>query len=104
MDNIVSISRAVLRRYVNFKIKKAVHTYHVLGIINILFSEMLGDLKAGKDIKVFNLGVLRLEPTNPRRYYNVVFKKTMMSSGKKILRFKLASKIHNKIIAHLDTE
>jgi nucleoid DNA-binding protein len=104
VDKIISISRAALRRYVNKKIKRAVHTYHVLGIINILFDEMLKDLKDGKEIKIFNLGVLSLKPTKPRRYYNVVFKKTMMSNGKKILRFKMARNLHKKIITHLDTE
>lgn len=99
-----SISKRVLWRYINQKIKHVINHYHVLGIMSILFDEILKDLKSGKTIKIFNFGSLSLEETKPRRYFDVRYQQVMQSDGHKILRFVLASKLNKKLRKHLDLD
>lgn len=102
MINELSIDKKILWRFVNIKINRVIHHYHVLGVINILFEEMLKDLKNGKDIKIFNFGVLKLKNMKPRRYHDVRFNKILLSKGHRILRFTLARPIRKKICFYLD--
>lgn len=99
-----SISRRSLWRFVNQKINRLVHHYHVASIIDILFQEIIKDLKAGKSIKVFNFGTLTLQKTKPRRYHNVVHRQVMLSKGYRILKFTLAPQIRKKLCDHLDID
>lgn len=99
-----SINRRTLWRFVNQKLNRLVHHYHVASIIEILFQEMLKDLKNGKPIKIFNFGTLVLKKTKPRKYYNVIHKQVMLSKGYKILRFTLAPPIRKKLCDYLDID
>jgi nucleoid DNA-binding protein len=99
-----NISKLNFWRYVNKKIKRSIHHYHVYSVITILFEEMLIDLKQGKEIKIFNLGTLSLGTTKPRKYYDVRFQKVMQSAGHRILRFILAPLLSKKLRALLDIE
>lgn len=100
----VSVSKRDLWRYVNRKIKRLVHRYHVFAVITILFEEMVKDLKQGKDIKIANLGVITLKPTQPRWYHNVVLRKMVLSPGHRVLRFFLSKPIHKKLVSLLDLD
>jgi len=100
----LSINKRILWKYVNLKIKRAIHHYHVFGVITILFDELLKDLKNGKEIKIFNFGTLVLKDTKPRRYHNVVRKQIMLSKGHRIFKFSLARQIRKKICEHLDLD
>jgi nucleoid DNA-binding protein len=99
-----NISKKNLWRYVNRKIKRAIHHYHVFSVITILFEEMLIDLKNEKDIKVLNFGTLSLQKTKPRKYFDVRFQRVMQSEGHRILRFILAPVISKKLKKLLDID
>lgn len=98
-----SISRRVFWRYVNRKIKRVIHHYHVFSVINILFDELRKDLEQGKDIRIFNLGKLTLKDAKPRRYYDFTKGQMAFSEGYRILRFTLDPKIRKKLRDNLDT-
>lgn len=104
MSNELSINKRTLWRYVNAKIKRLIHHYHVFSVITILFDEMIGDLLAGKDIKIANFGVLSLKSMKPRRYHDVVQKRVVLSKGHRILRFTLSPPIRKKLCDHLDLD
>jgi nucleoid DNA-binding protein len=99
-----SVSKRDLWRYVNRKIKRLVHRYHVFAIISILFEEMIKDLRQGKSIRVANLGTITLQPTPPRWYHHVRLRQMVFSSGHRIMRFSLAKPIHKKLVAFLDLD
>lgn len=99
-----SIDKRVLWHYVNLKIRRVVHHYHVLSVISILFDEMISDLKVGKSIDIFNFGTLTLKKMKPRRYHNVSKRQFMHTDGHHVLRFSLANKIRKKLCQHLDVD
>jgi len=100
--NDVSISKRTLWRFVNLKIKRIIHHYHVFSIITILFNEVISDLLKGNKIKIFNFGTLILKKLKPRRHFNIKFQKVMQAKGHKILRFTLAPAFRKKLVDHLD--
>lgn len=99
-----NVSKRNLWRYVNKKIKRIIHHYHVFSIISLLFDEMLKDLKQGKSIKVVNFGTLSLKETKPRLYHDVNKRQVVLSKKHKILRFELSPKIRKKMCEHLDID
>ena len=99
-----NITKRSLWRYVNKKINRTIHHYHVFGVITILFEEIIKDLKQGKDINIFNLGILSLSETKSRKYYDVRYQQVMQSKGYRILKFKLAAPIHKKLRKLLDID
>lgn len=99
-----SVSKRHLWRFVNRKIKRLIHHYHVSAVITILFEEMVKDLKQGKAIRVANLGTITLKPTKPRWYHNVRLRKMVLSPGYRVMRFVLAPTIHKKLIEFLDLD
>jgi nucleoid DNA-binding protein len=102
MNNDQSVNKKLLWQYVNRKIKRIIHHYHVFSILTILFDEMIKDLKRGKSIKIFNFGKLELKNLKPRRYFDVRHQKVMQAEGHRILRFTLASSIRKKLVDYLD--
>ena len=100
----LSISKRDLWRYVNRKIKRLIHHYHVFSVISILFEEMTQDLKNGREIKISNLGTLVLKKTPPRKYHNVKYRRVMQSPGHKVLRLFLAKPIRKKLCDSLDLD
>jgi nucleoid DNA-binding protein len=104
MNNDLSINKRILWRYINRKINRIIHHYHVFSVITILFDEMLKDLIRGKSIKISNFGTLSLKQMKPRKYFDVRFQQVMQSKGHKILRFKLAAPFRKKLVDHLDLD
>ena len=100
----LSISKRDLWYYVNRKIKRLIHHYHVFSVISILFEEMVKDLKAGKEIKIVNLGTLILKDTPPRKYHDVRFRRMMESPGHRVMRLFLAKPIRKKLCESLDLD
>jgi nucleoid DNA-binding protein len=98
------ISKKIFWRYVNSKIKRKIHHYHVFAIISILFEEIVKDLLNNKEIKIFNFGTLSLNKTKAKKYYDVRFQKVMQSTGSRILKFELSKKIKKKLINYLDVD
>lgn len=96
-----SFSKRMLWRYVNLKINRIIHHYHVFSVITILFEEIIKELKQGNEIKIHNLGSLALKDAKPRLYHNVVFNKMMMSKGNRILKFTLVNNIRKKLCSSL---
>jgi len=105
MSNIpTSISKRVFWRYVNQKINRLVNYLHVASVMAILFEEMLIDLRGGKKINIYNLGILSLQKMPSRKYHNVKFRQVMYAEGKHILRFTLAPVFHKKLRSLLDVD
>lgn len=100
----LSIDKRKLWHYVNIKLHRMVHHYHVLSIITILFDEILKDLKQGKKIKIMNFGTLMLKDLQPRKYFDVRHQKVMQSTGNRIIRFILAAPFRKKMMEHLDVD
>jgi nucleoid DNA-binding protein len=104
MTNDLSIDKRALWRYVNKKIKHIIHHHHVFSVLTILFDEIIKDLKRGKDIRIVNFGTFKLKDLKPRRYFDVVHQRIMLSEGHRILRFILAPLIRKKLVRHLDLD
>lgn len=99
-----NVSKRNLWHYVNLKIKRTIHRFHVFAVISILFEEMLKDLRQGKSIKIINLGAITLQPTKPRWYHHVRFRRMVLSPEHRILRFVLTKKLHKKLVKFLDLD
>lgn|SRR5574339_69400 len=99
-----NVSKRTFWRYVNVKIKRIIHHYHVFAVISILFEEMLKDLKQGKEVKIFNLGTLYLKETKPRWYHDVNKRQVVLSGKNKILKFKLAPKLKKRLSESVDID
>jgi nucleoid DNA-binding protein len=95
------ITKRNLWRYVNLKMNRIIHRYHVFSVISILFDEMNKDLQNGREIKIANFGSFDLKDTPPRWYHNVRLRKMMQSPGYRIIRFVLVRKIQKKILKSL---
>lgn len=104
MNEDLSISKRALWRYVNRKIKRTIHHYHVFSVLTILFDEMIADLLQGKRIKIFNFGTLSLKQLKPRKYFDVRFQRVMQAKAHKILRFTLAPAFRKKLVDHVDLD
>ena len=100
----INVSKRDLWHYVNRKIKRLIHHYHVFAVISILFDEMTQDLKDGKEIKIANLGVLILKNMPARKYHDVRFKRVMESPGHRVLRLFLSKVIRKKLCTALDLD
>jgi nucleoid DNA-binding protein len=100
----LSISKRDLWHYVNRKIKRLIHHYHVFSVISILFDEMIKDLKGGKEIRIANFGTLVLKDTPPRKYHDVRFHRVMESPGHRVMRLFLAKTIRKKLCESLDLD
>lgn len=104
MSNDLSVNKRTLWRYVNRKMHRLIHHYHVFAIITILFEEMIKDLISGKEIRIFNFGTLSLKNMKPRRYHDVTQRRVVLSKGHRILRFTLAPQIRKKLCERLDLD
>lgn len=101
----INITKRILWQYVNIKINRVVHTFHVLGVITILFSEMIKDLKGGIEIKIHNLGTLRLVKTKPRIHCDITRGNApVLSKGYKKLDFQMTPRIKKKLRGSLDID
>jgi nucleoid DNA-binding protein len=100
----LSVSKRDLWHYVNCKIKRLTHRYHVFAVISILFEEMVKDLRQGKSIKIANLGTISLQDTKPRWYHHVRLRQMVLSPGHRIMRFSLVKPIHKKLVKFLDLD
>ena len=100
----ISISKRDLWHYVNRKLKRLIHHYHVFSVISFLFEEMVKDLRAGKEIKITNLGTFVLKDMPPRKYHDVRLHKMMQSPGHRVLRLFLARPIRKKLCDSLDLD
>lgn len=102
--NDLSIDKRTLWKIVNKKINRKIKSSHVGSIINILFEELISDLKTGQEIKIKNLGSFILKNTKPRKYHDVRYNRVMLSSGGKILKLVLPNIIKKKICQMLDID
>ena len=81
-------------RYVNLKIKRSVHHYHVFSVMSILFEEIAKDWMSGKELDVHNFAKMSLKKTVSKNRYDVVLKKVVFSNTKKrVLSFVLSKKV-----------
>lgn len=99
-----SISKRIMWRHINQKLKHTIHNYHVFGVITILFDELIKELKTNGQVKIYNFGTLSLKKTNPRKYFDITRKEIRTSPGYKIMRFSLSPQIRKKICQYLDLD
>jgi len=99
-----SITKRVLWRYVNKKIKRSIHHYHVFSVITLLFEEIIKDLVSGKDIKIHNFGTLSLKQLSARKYHDVNERIVKQAVPHRILRFVISKKLRNELREHLDLD
>lgn len=103
-DRANNITKRMFWRYVNVKLNRSIHHYHVFSVISMLFDEMLQDLKDGKEIRIFNFGSITLEDTKPRLYHDVTQRKFVLSKKHKILKFKLREKFKKIFLENIDVD
>jgi nucleoid DNA-binding protein len=101
-DNKVNINKRSFWRFVNIQINRTIHHYHVFSVINILFDEILKDLKDGKTIEIDNFCTIKLIVFEPKRYFDVVTKTIKVSSKFKALKFYLNAKLQKKLSDNVD--
>ncbi len=99
-----SIGKMQLWKYINNKIDMIIQSYHIYGVMSILFDEMIKDFKSGKEIKIFNFGKIFLRQNESRKYFNVKYQKVMLSGKNKILKFYLAPSLRKKLCGELDID
>lgn len=99
-----SIGKMELWKYVNNKINMIIQSYHIYGVISILFDEIIKDFKAGKTIKIFNFCKISLRQNEPRKYFDVRYQKVMLSTKNKILKFYLSPTLRKKLCSELDID
>jgi nucleoid DNA-binding protein len=105
MDIPISITKEVLWQYVNIKINRLFSTFHVFSVITILITEMIKELKDGKEIKIHNLGTLSLVKTKPRMHCDITKGNApSLSKGYKKLKFRLTPRIKKKLRRELDLD
>ena len=97
-----NIRRKQLCQYVNKKINRSIHHSHVLGVITILFDEMIKDFDLGKQIRIHNLGTFSLQNTKGRRHYNFSTKQVEQSKPHRIMKFGLMKGVHRKLLSLID--
>jgi len=66
INNIMSKRR--LWVYMNSKLRGLIHSYATIAVLNILFEEMIADLKAGKTIEIFNFCTFNVKIGNHIKY------------------------------------
>lgn len=98
------ISKKIFWRYVNKKINRSIHHYHVFSVISILFEELINDLINDKEIKIFNFVKLKLSRPRAKRYFNVVSRCMQESSGNRLLKFSLSPKLKKRLVQSLDVD
>lgn len=100
----IEINKRLFWKYLNSRLSKKIHSYHVFAILSILLEELASDLKSNKIIKIFNFATISLEKTNPKKYYDVRFQKIMYSQGSKILKITLNKKVKKKLLEYFDID
>lgn len=98
------ISKKIFWRFVNKKINRAIHHYHVFAVISLLFEEIVKDLLSNKKIKIFNFCTISLEKNNPKKYFDVRFQKIMISKGSNLIKIELSKKLKKKLVNSLDVD
>lgn len=99
-----NISKRDFQSHVHHRLKKIFNKHHILSVINILFEELVKDLRSGKKIKIANFGTLNLKKMPPRHYYDVRFQRVMTSPGHYIVRFFMARPIKKILCQSIDLD
>ena len=81
-----------------------VHNLHIFTVISILIDEILKDLKDGKEIRIVNFGVLKIEKTKPKKFKDVKTGKIEMSKGNNKLIFRLSRHLKKFVVEKKDEE
>lgn len=96
------IDKKSLWIYINKKINRAVHHYHVFSVLSLLVEEILQDLKQGKNIKIFNFGNFQLLKNKPMVITQVDTKQKVLIPGTYRIKFKISPRLRKKISNYLD--
>jgi nucleoid DNA-binding protein len=100
----IEVNKRLFWRYVNIKLNRAIHSYHVFSILSILLEEIIEDLKKSKEIKIINFATISLNDTKPKKYFDVRYQKIMESKGGRLIKIDLSKKIKKKLIQYLDVD
>ncbi len=98
------VDKRALWRLVNKRINRVVHHYHVFSVISFLIEEMINDLKCGKEIKIDNLGTIKLKKSRARYFKNLFTQEICYSNGKNYVKFMPSLKLKRKLLEYIDFE
>lgn len=87
--------------YVTKKIKRMIHHLHVFSVLHILFDEMIEDFKNDKEINIHNFGKFEILKTKPRKHFNIVEQKVVLSKSYCLIKFKLNNNIKKILVDNL---
>ena len=93
-----------LWRFVNKKINRAIHHYHVFGVMSILFDEIITDIKNNKEIKIHNFFTLSLRYRKPSHYGDVRTKEKKLNKGATLLKISFSPKFKKKLTKLIDLD
>lgn len=99
-----NITQSILVKYLSYKLGNVLDTSHIHPILSILLEEIHKSIKEDKELHIYNFGTLFLGPNPPRRVRNRITGEFKMSSGEKILRFKLTQSLKKIIRQFLDVD
>lgn len=98
-----TVDKRQLYAYVSKRIEHVINDRHVIAVINIMFEEMVKDLKAGVPIQIVHFGILSLPfPKASRKYWDFRFQKVMTAPGTRKLDFSLTERLSKKLRSILD--
>src|SRR5579885_1648234 len=102
-----NIKKRVFANIVSHKLKEKgynIEFNHIIGIINILFEEMIKKLFKNNKFVIGGFGKFIFKKMPSRDYFNFQTNKVEKSVGNKLLRFKLEDNLRFKLINNLNIE
>ncbi len=100
----ISFNRNKFYAAVFKKVEGLIKYHDVRAVLFILLDEIKKDLISGKNIEIKNFGNLYLRPRIPRKHWSIIHKKVIVSPGKKLLFFNLATNVKKFLLARLDVD
>lgn len=88
-----NIDKTKLIKKVVKRLRKNHYKTHVINVINILIDELILDFAKSKVLKLYNFCEIKYKNYAPKKFINLFSKQLEVSSGKKVLTFKINSKL-----------
>jgi nucleoid DNA-binding protein len=98
------MSKRRLWVYMNSKLRGLIHSYATIAVLNILFEEMIADLKAGKTIEIFNFCTFNVKDWKPHKIFDIYNGIVKMTNGYRELKIKLNDDLEKVLIDNIDVK
>lgn len=83
------------------KMNYKIHYKHISNVISIFIDEFILQLQR-KQINIPNFCLFKIEKTKPRKHYNIQKQRFSISTGKFLIKIKVAKSLRREIIQHID--